>query len=184
MPEIPPISNRTELIEKGTSFISSVFLRWLNSIIDIIKTCVFYNFDGTLTIDGDTTINGTIVADDLLTGEYTPTLNARIGTFTTLNSYPAYYERRGDYVTVYGTLNMVCTSTGTASVTISLPISSTFTSRREAFGTMSPVQSNPTINYTSLGIFSAQTTNLVEFSWKITSSSNYDYRYSFRYKIL
>lgn len=119
---------------------------------------------------------GTITAST-----YTPTVTP-ITNVTTSGNNPATYMRIGNVVTVFGTITIGPTAAGGATtvVSLSLPVSSTFTGTADASGLG---QSENSLNL-SPWIAASALSSVVLYSFSSGSTSSAKHHFSFSYQVI
>lgn len=113
----------------------------------------------------------------LSSGTYTPTLTAA-GIVTATTAHTCFWTRIGDIVTVSGVYEFTTSSSGVATVDISLPVASNFTNSDQLAGSGTP---------STAGSADAQantTDDRATLSGQVASATSYRYTFNFSYRVL
>lgn len=120
---------------------------------------------------------GYLTSSDLPTitsGTYTPTTSS-----SGITLRPASYTRIGNVVTVYGSMIFNASSTGTATVDVSLPITTYFNDDWQLSGTGTTQE----VNNTTATIEANTTSGIAMFYLRVGNTGSIDFRYTFQYTI-
>jgi hypothetical protein len=133
-----------------------------------------------ITASGNVTATGTILAANLLSGTYTPTLTNTTNVSTS-TAYATGYFRVGNAVTVYGKVDIDATAAGGASteLQVSLPISTNMAAEQDLGGNAS----SDALASLSARIKGDATTDQASIVFKALSITNDSYSFSFTYQI-
>ena len=118
----------------------------------------------------------------LVSGTYTPTLTI-LANLDSGSSYLCTYTRVGDIVNVYGTLLLDATASGNVRFYLSLPISSTFASTKDAAGTAQGLFTS-TSNIGWSVIYADIANNRVLCNAQTNVLTNNQWFFSFSYRVL
>lgn len=141
---------------------------------------------GTATFGGvlsgtSATFSSTISASNLTSGTYTPTLT-NVTNVTSSTAYSIHYSRIGNEVTVSGKVDVTPTTTGTATVGISLPIASNFTATTNAAGSGGTGDAGSIVD---TGIISGDVTNdRANLKFYVNSTFSVTIGFTFMYTVL
>lgn len=167
---------RTSELKGGTSPTSHNNL----SNLELSDTGVTWGHidDQDQTIYGGKTFNSNIVAPNIVSGRYTPTLTA-VTNINASGAYAGHYMRIDNEITVSMRVNVDATASSTTTeLGISLPVASSLTSLQDAVGVSSQSDTN------SNGIISADiTNNRVTLKFESLDTVNRDWWLTFIYQI-
>jgi len=131
----------------------------------------------------DATFTGThtFSAGNLLSGLYTPTL-ADVSNSTNRTAYECQYLRVGDTVTVSGQFIAAAVSApGVVIVSMTLPITSSFTQFRHAGGSGMQVSST---TYDAMGIYANPGSSVVHCLCTASGAGSLAYSFQFTYRVI